>query len=124
MNKRDERALKTIGAGVVIGGVVAGWPGVALGLLFGGAAAAEREKKGGAAKFIKAVVGRRQLPSQPQTPQIVKTVDKADVELIKCSGCGTYRARSGEPCCPDQRRASRKNPALKKHCAPRRGRRG
>lgn len=52
MNQQDERALKVLGIGAVVGALFGGGGGMVAGLVVGGAVAAEGIERGGGMKFL------------------------------------------------------------------------
>jgi hypothetical protein len=63
MHQRDERALKILGIGAIVGALFGGGRGMVAGLVVGGAVAAEGFEQGGGAAFLKCfVVTEKAMP--------------------------------------------------------------
>ena len=63
MNQQDERALKVLGIGAIVGALFGGGRGMVAGLVVGGAVAAEGFEQGGGAAFLKCfVVTEKAIP--------------------------------------------------------------
>ena len=58
MNQQDERALKVLGVGAVVGALFGGGRGMVAGLVVGGAVAAEGFERGGGLKLLEICFGK------------------------------------------------------------------